>query len=132
MKRLLVACLVVLVAACGSESPAAPTVALPGTWHLKSVNGTNLPYVATEDTLSVSITAATLTISNDGTYNDLISASFVENGQVVNTAVIQAGNWSSSGGSVTFDDKTDGTTYSGSLSGAVLTLMPGSVDVYVQ
>ena len=132
MKRLFVVCLLAIVAACGGESPADPGVSLTGTWRLQSINGANLPYSATDSGVVVSITAATLTISTNGTYSETFSVSAVEGATTVTTTVIQAGNWSNSGGTITFNDTTDGATYSGSLSGAVLTAIPGSVEVFVR
>ena len=104
------------LAACTSSDATSPTVSLTGTYSLKSVNGTPLPYTFSS---SLVLTADVLTINTNGTYTDVASYS---NG----TTTTEQGTYSNNNGAITFNDQTDSVVYSGSLSNSVLTEISGS------
>jgi hypothetical protein len=129
MKRFLIGLLVLpLMLGCGTTDSTAPNNgAIAGTWDLRSVNGTNLPYVVpTSSTTSNAITTSVLTLSNDGTYNEVTTIEQHDGNTSSTTSVTELGTWSAVNGFVTFDDQTDGLSYTGSISGNTLTETYGS------
>jgi hypothetical protein len=129
--RIVAACL--LLAACGSDTTApnsGPVVT--GTWNLRSVNGTSLPFAfAPSQGTTTTITASVLTISVDGTYNEVLNIRFVNGATVTTTTATEVGTWTGSGGSITFHNPTNNATYQGSVSGSTLTeINSGYTQVY--
>jgi hypothetical protein len=108
--------LAISLAACTSSDATAPTVSIAGTYTLKSINGTPLPY---SFTTSLTLTSDVLTMSSNGSYSDVATYS---NG----TTTTEIGTYSNNNGSITFNDQTDSVIYAGSLSGSVLTEISGS------
>jgi hypothetical protein len=107
--------------ACTSDSTS-PNGSIVGTYSARSINGFPLPYALSS---SVALTSDILTLNSDGTYTDMAQYSD-------GTARIQRGFFTNTNGSITFDDRTDGLTYTGSVSGNVLTefTVDGSTIVY--
>jgi hypothetical protein len=104
------------IAACASSDATSPTVSIAGTYALKSINGTVLPY---SFTTSLTLTSDVLTMTSSGSYTDVATYS---NG----TSTTEQGTYSTNNGSITFTDFTDNVVYQGSLSGSVLTEISGS------
>ena len=109
------------LAACSSSDATSPTTSVTGTYTLKSVNGTTLPYVFTP---SLTLTSDLLTMDANGNYTD---AATYSNG----TTSTEQGTYSYNNGAITFNDITDGVVYQGSLSGSVLTeISSGYTEVF--
>ena len=109
-------------AACAGNDVTSPTVTLAGTYSLRTINGSPLPYTFGS---GVSLTSDVLTLRADGTYTDV--------GHYSDGAVTtEQGVYTNSGGSVTFDDQTDNVSYQGSLSGRVLTEITNGFTVTYQ
>jgi len=111
------ACLVA-ASACNNDSTS-PTVNIYGTYSLRTINGSSLPYQFTASNGQVvTLTNDILTLNPDGTYTD---QSYLTSFQGTNVST-ESGTWSSNNGAISFYDITDGgLTYGGSLSGSVLT-----------
>jgi hypothetical protein len=120
----------VAAAACGSDDDStSPIVGASGTWALQSINGSALPVTLGSGSQAVSVIASTLTISSNGNYNEVVTLRPA--GATTNTTFTEIGTWSVSNGVVTFNDQTDGITYTGSVSGNTLTEnTAGFVSVY--
>jgi hypothetical protein len=102
-----------------------------GTWALQSINGSALPVTLGSGSQAVSVIASTLTISSNGNYNEVVTLRPA--GATANTTFTEIGTWSVSNGVVTFNDQTDGITYTGSVSGNTLTEnTAGFVSVYAR
>ena len=112
---ILAAAAIMSVTACNSSDATSPSVSIAGTWNLRTLNGSPLPYQVAPNTVIVS---ETLTLSSDGSYNDVASYS---NG----TSFSEFGYFSVNNNLVTFNDQTDGITYTGAISGNVLTEVSG-------
>lgn len=82
-----------------------------GRWDLRTLNGSALPYPVSSRT---SLIGEQLTLNNDGTYSDIAAYSD-------GTTFTELGYYSVNNNAITFQDQTDGITYSGSVSGDVLT-----------
>lgn len=111
--------ILVAAGACGSDDSTSPIVGASGTWNLQSINGSALPVTIGSGTQTVTVIASTLTISSNGNYNEVVTLRPV--GTTTNTTFTEIGTWSATNGLVTFNDQTDGVTYTGTVSGNTLT-----------
>jgi len=112
VKRMMVALLAFGLMACGNENNSVePTVSLAGTYTLRTINGSGLPFTFSDGT---TVTSDVISIFDDGTFSESIQ---ISDGEVF----VDQGTYSSNNGSITFNDITAGIQYSASLSGTVLT-----------
>lgn len=118
----ILAAVLTLATACQDNNSTSPTVSLNGSWSLRTLNGQSLPVTING---SSTIISETLTLNNDGSYNDVASYS---NGSTFN----EFGFYSVNNNVITFTDQTDGIVYSGSVSGDVLTEIDGSFTAVYQ
>ncbi|HXT16550.1 MAG TPA: hypothetical protein VN706_13010 [Gemmatimonadaceae bacterium] len=121
-KKLIIAALAAVVAGCSSTDSVSPTVSLTGSYSLRSINGQNLPVQVSDGRV---LTSDVLSLNDDGTFSD--DAQFSDG-----TVSIEQGFFSASNGAIQFQDAQTGQTFSGSLSGSVLTeFFPnGPTEVY--
>jgi len=123
--------MLVAAAACGSNDSTSPPLGASGTWSLQTINGTALPVTIGSGSQAVSVISSTLTISSNGNYNEVVTLRPL--GAASNTIFTEIGTWSFTNGVVTFNDQTDGITYTGSISGNSLTENTGGfVSVYAR
>lgn len=110
-------------AACAGNDVTSPTTTLAGTYSLRTVNGTALPFnFGGGDVLQSDV----LTLRNDGSYIDV---SQWNDGSTTS----EQGTYTNNAGAITFYDQTDGgVTYQGSLSGRVLTEITNGYTVTYQ
>ena len=98
------------LAACANDATG-PSTSVEGSYTLKTVNGTTLPYTFSN---GLQLVNEQLLLSTDGSFTD---RSQYSSGQTS----VDSGYWTNLNGSITFNDVTAGFTYQGSLSGTVLT-----------
>jgi hypothetical protein len=110
MRKLVTLVLALGLAACANDATA-PSTSVEGSYTLRTINGTTLPYTFSNGTQLVS---EQLVLNTDGSFTD---QSRYGNGQTS----LDTGYWTNLNGSITFNDVTLGITYQGSLSGTVLT-----------
>jgi hypothetical protein len=116
MRRLALLAAVIALAACNNDSTS-PNGQVTGTYSLRTVNGNALPYTFSDGSVLVS---DRLSLNNDGTYFDVATFSNAGN-------ATEQGLWSINNNLINFNDQTDAFSYSGSLSGSVLTeTFPGT------
>lgn len=123
-KGIVLAALAFGLAGCAQNDSVSPTVSLTGNYTLQTINGSSLPYQWADGSV---ITSDVLTLNADGTYTQ--DAQF-SSGQVV----VSDGFWTATNNSLQFTDRASGATWSGSLSGAVLTefFTNGPTEVFVK
>ncbi len=102
------------LAACANDATA-PTTSVDGSYALRTVNGTTLPYTFSN---GLQLTSERLVLSTDGSFTD---TSQYSNGRTST----DTGYYTNLNGSITFTDVTAGITYQASLSGTVLTEIVG-------
>jgi hypothetical protein len=120
MRWIAIAALALGLAACNNDSTS-PSGSVSGSYTLRTVNGSSLPYTYSD---GFTVTSGNVTLSNDGNY----SLAFQFNDGSV---LAEQGFWSNINGSITFDDRTHGGQYQGSLSGDVLTeILDNETDVF--
>jgi hypothetical protein len=110
MRRIALLMAVIALAACNDAT--SPNGSAVGTYSLRTVNGSNLPYTFSDGSVLVS---DQLVLNSDGSYVDQAQFS---NGLQPNP---EQGFWSINNNLITFNDQTDGINYTASLSGSVLT-----------
>ena len=102
--------LVLGLAACASDATA-PTTSVEGSYALRTINGTTLPYTFSN---GLQLTGERLVLNSDGSFTDTAEYG---NGRTST----DSGYYTNLNGSITFTDVTAGITYQASLSGTVLT-----------
>lgn len=107
-----------LVACGGGDSPSSPVLTVGGAYHLDTVNGSKLPYLALQSgTTTVTITADQLFIADGGTWNEDQVSTVVLNGVTSTQHVADNGTWSTSGNAVTlFSTRFNQVAYAGTAS----------------
>jgi hypothetical protein len=110
MRRIAFLVALVALAACNNDSTS-PNGSVNGTYSLRTVNGSALPYTFSDGSVLIS---DRLTMNSDGTYTDVATFSNA-------SSATEQGLWSINNNLITFNDQTDSFTYNGSLSGSVLT-----------
>ena len=110
MRKIALILAVFALAACNNDSTS-PNGSVVGSYSLRTVNGSNLPYTFSDGSVLV---ADQLTLNSNGTYVDIASFSN-------STSSTEQGFWSISNNLITFNDQTDAINYTASVSGSVLT-----------
>jgi len=121
--------------ACGGDNSTNPNSdAVEGTYALKSVNGSPLPFTIQSGTNSITLTKDILTVASNGSWTESISYTETINGQTGTGTDADGGTWSRAGSSVAFySTVTNGTAYSGTYNNSTLTLGAGGVtQVFVR
>jgi hypothetical protein len=108
MRKLGMLALVLGLAACANDATA-PSTSVDGTYSLKSINGTTLPYTFSDGSR---LTSEQLVLNTDGSFSAVSQFNF---GQTV-----ESGFYTNLNGAITFSVSGQG-TFQGSLSGSVLT-----------
>jgi hypothetical protein len=136
MRRLLIAVIAVSTiagAGCGgADSPTAPTT-IAGTYTLRTINGSGLPFVLQNDASGkMEMMSGTVTLRVDNTFTDSSVHRFTDSGKAPYTApYVIKGNYTQNGAVVAF--KGDLESYSMSVSSNTLTLADaGFVVVYAR
>jgi hypothetical protein len=112
MKTVFIAALAFGLAGCNDGSNSVgPNDSLSGEYALRTVNGNPLPYTFSDGS---TVTSDVLTLFVDGTFSESFQLS---DGRLF----VDQGFYTANNGALTFNDQTIGVTYSGSISGTVLT-----------
>lgn len=109
MRRIALFMAVLALAACNDAT--SPNGSAIGSYSLRTVNGSTLPYTFSDGSVLIS---DQLVLNSDGSYMD--QAHFSNRADL-----IEQGFWSINNNLVTFNDETEGINYTASLSGTVLT-----------
>lgn len=109
MRRIVLFMAVVALAACNDAT--SPNGSAIGSYSLRTVNGSTLPYTFSDGSVLVS---DQLVLNSDGSYMD--QARFSNRSDL-----IEQGFWSINNNLITFNDETDGINYTASVSGTILT-----------
>jgi len=109
MRRIALFLAVIALAACNDAT--SPNGSAIGTYTLRTVNGSTLPYTFSDGSVLLS---DQLVLDSDGSYID--QAHFSNRSDLV-----EQGFWSINNNLITFNDETDAINYAASLSGTILT-----------
>lgn len=123
-RRLVLLLALATASACGSDSSTSPTTdAIEGTYSLRTVNGSPLPFTVVQSgTNSFVLTSDVITIASNGSWTESIQYRETVNGQTTNGTDADGGTWVRSGGNVSLKSNLSGDiAYSGAFSGGSLT-----------
>lgn len=122
--------------ACGSDSTSPPPVdlSLVGTYTLRTVNGSGLPFVILQSgQTSVSVTEGRITIADGGSWSETANLRTTANGQVSNQAYADNGTWLRSGNGIALSSAPNrNTAYSGTFTSNQLILNDGTFNSVYQ
>ncbi|HEY2853535.1 MAG TPA: lipocalin family protein [Gemmatimonadaceae bacterium] len=112
MRKIALLLSVIALAACNNDSTS-PNGSVVGSYSLRTINGSNLPYTFSDGSVLVS---DQLTLNSNGTYVDIATFSNAPNGS-------EQGIWSVNNNTISFVDQSDvpNVNYGASVSGSVLT-----------
>ena len=122
MRKLVAILFLAAFVACGGDSITDATASIAGTYTLRSVNGSPLPFtVFTSGTQKIEITDDMVVISESGTYSESGHTRTTNGTQVTTQTVAEAGTYTRNGTAITFrsSDKS-------LLSMATLSVSPGA------
>ena len=125
MRRLLALAALVFATACNNEiDQSTRPDQLTGTYHLVTYGGTALPVVVRSDSVRLEVLSGQLTVTGDGQWSEAlgVKSSFKGNTNVDN--IISAGTWSNVReiAYISFYDKVNGYSFSGTASGGTIVL----------
>jgi len=132
-KRFIAFAALITLAACGGESPTAPSgPQVSGTWTMRTVNGTPLPVsLILADGTQIIARSSVLTLTGDrsGTYQEVITFSFTATPNLT-SAISENGTWTVAGNIISFATN-QGDHYTGTVTGNTLTeVVGGFAQVY--
>jgi hypothetical protein len=133
MRRTLFLVALAALAACSGDSSTDPNASIAGTYTLRTVNGSALPYiVAQSGSNKYEITDDAITLTDTGTWTELWHDRTTTNGQVTTSANPDGGTYTRNGTAITLNSTTSG-AISGSVSNGTLTLSDqGVAAVYMR
>jgi hypothetical protein len=115
--------------ACGSDASTnvdAASAPMAGTYVLKSMNGTTLPYTFASGPYTYTVTADALTLTETGSWTENGNYTVAQNGGAAQASTLAAnGTYVRTGASVTFKTTTEPSWYVGTFTGSSFTLTDG-------
>ena len=123
MRRFLAAVsLLTLFTACGGDGSTGPTVSVAGTYTLRTVNASPLPYTVTQSgPYRYEITSDAYTLTDGGTWSEIRTDRTTSNGVVTTSTSSDAGTYSRNGTAITLVSPNSGAV-SGSVTDGTMTL----------
>ena len=133
MRRTLFCLALAALAACSGDSSTDPNATIGGTYTLRTVNGSALPYIVAQSGANkYEITDDAITLTDAGSWTELWHDRTTTNGQVTTSANTDGGTYTRNGTAITLNSTTSG-AISGSVSGGTLTLTDqGVAAVYMR
>ena len=131
IRRVVLPLALAALGACGSDASTSPNSdAIEGTYSLRTVNGSALPFTIQSGPNSVTLTTDVITIASNGAWTESIVYRQTINGDTTNGTDADGGTWVRAGSSVTLQSSVNGgTAYSGAYSNGSLTFSDGGVVV---
>jgi hypothetical protein len=110
--------------ACGGDSPTSPASAsIAGTYQLKTINGSALPFTYQSGLNKIVITSDVITVAEGGTWTETGHFTLSYNGQTTDQVIADGGTWTRAGTDVSFYSVQQGeVSYSGTFTGGGFSL----------
>jgi len=133
MRRLLVLLVVAAAVSCGGDASTRADVPVSGTYTLRSVNGTQLPFiVAQNDSLKFEILSDAFTLADDRSWTESGSSRTTLNGQVSNDPIARSGTYVLGNGNKITLIASSGDFSDGTIGGGTLTVTNEAVVAVYQ
>ena len=128
----MVAGLALLAVACGSDTTAPDPRSAIGSYHLKSVNGTALPFLSVQSgTMKTEIISEVITLNGDGTFSDVETVRTTNGSAIATTQFGSVGAYQSPDAPTEFTETSPNTfTFAGSVSKNTLTVVYPSGNTF--
>jgi hypothetical protein len=118
--------LLTLMAACGgsgASDPATPIVNLTGTWELRTIDGSPLPFTfPPSDSGTTTYLQSVFSIAPTGRYSELLTKVLAKPDGTLGANFTRVGTWVVTGSTVTFNDETSKETFQGHMVGSLLSV----------
>ena len=124
MRKLVLSALLAVLVACGGDATG-PNASLYGNYTLRTVDGNNVPAVVYQDTLEKDeLTAGNINLNSDLTWSGSLSvrATLLATGAVASLSLPANGTYTTSSGTITLTETSDGAQLVGTVGGGTLTL----------
>lgn len=132
MRHVLALALIAFLAACGGDSSTGPDTSHLGNYTLRTVQGNNVPatiYQAGND--KIELINGFVNINADNSYTAALNYRITESGQVSTYQENSQGTYVRNGNAISFTERTDGSTSTGTLTGSQLSItLDGVALVY--
>lgn len=116
-------CLTLFATACGGDSTAPRTTTIAGSYVLRTVNGSPLPYLVAEiGADKLEWLNETVTLSEGGTFTQQGSFRLTQNGVVSTESHSDTGSYTRNGTAISFYFNSDGSSPTGTVSGNTITV----------
>ena len=114
MRNVFLAFTLTAIVACGSTSPADFNVV--GTYKLKAINGSSLPYVVVDNaTVKLEFLDDAITLKENGTYAQIGHSRRTEGGKVIIETIPDSGTYTRTGNDIVFRRAADNTADYGTV-----------------
>jgi hypothetical protein len=108
MRKLFVMLALATLAACGGDKATNPNSdAIEGTYSLKTINGSPLPFTIQSGTTSYVLKTDVITIASNGSWTESITYTETFNGQSSNGTDTDGGTWIRAGNAVSLNSNFD-------------------------
>jgi hypothetical protein len=124
VRKLVLFALLAVLVACGGDATG-PNASLYGNYTLRTANGNNVPAVVYQDTLEKDeLTAGNINLNSDLTWSGSLSvrATLLATGAVASLSLPANGTYTTSSGTITLTETSDGAQLVGTVGGGTLTL----------
>ncbi|HEY2852992.1 MAG TPA: hypothetical protein VGJ18_09120 [Gemmatimonadaceae bacterium] len=124
MRKLVLSALLAVLVACGGDATG-PNASLYGNYTLRTVDGNNVPAVVYQDTLEKDeLTAGNINLNGDLTWSGSLSvrATLLATGAIATLSLPANGTYTTSSGTITLTETSDGAQLVGTVGGGTLTL----------
>ena len=124
MRRLIGLAALLMLVACGGDSTG-PNADVTGNYTLQTVNGASVPAVVFQDSQEKDeLTAGNINLNADKTWSGNLTARVTDlmSGATGTFSAPGNGTYTSSGGTITLTDATDGSQLTGNVGGGTLTI----------
>ena len=132
MRRLFPVLALAMAVACGGDKSTNPNSdSIEGTYSLRTVNGSPLPFTFQSGTTSVTLTSDVITVAGNGSWTESIGYRQTANGQTTTGTDTDGGSWVRAGSSVTLNSSFGTGGYAGTYGNGSLTFSDaGFVEVF--
>jgi len=124
MRKLVLSAVLAVLVACGGDATG-PNASLYGNYTLRTVDGNNVPAVVYQDTLEKDeLTAGNINLNSDLTWSGSLSvrATLLATGAIATLSLPANGTYTTSSGTITLTETSDGAQLVGTVGGGTLTL----------